>query len=238
MAVKIVACAIGGVFAALFALGPAGADDPTEDDLFEAADQIAGFPGVEDLFKMCPADYWASRRPWWRAVFGEGREWRLASCQQDLSQCVKDCVDGHKGSACTSVAQVLQEHDDETFDQDVRYGFALGCALGSATGCTNRGAGIRNYLTDIDPFMNVDWKTRHVCLVRTFAVACAAGSAWGCSMEGQAYRLGEGVKTDFTKARARFNRACRLSPGVERDEPGYGSCRFARRQLSYMVDNE
>ncbi|TRW96000.1 hypothetical protein FNJ84_14235 [Paracoccus sp. M683] len=110
--------------------------------------------------------------------------------------------------------------------------------MGHPSGCTNRGATIRNVATPIDPISVGDRETALTCIKRTFAIACSAENAWGCAMEGQALRLGEGGPVDKTTARDRLDYACVLSGETEKSDSTLAPCRFAKQQLELLNNKE
>jgi TPR repeat protein len=107
--------------------------------------------------------------------------------------------------------------------------FAVACATGSAGGCTNRGAGIRNGFYDDDPFTGKSDEVRDACLFRTFEKTCLMDDPWGCTMHGMSFQYGEGVEADTEVAREFYLRSCAL-------EPDFAACETAREQID-EIDN-
>lgn len=221
---------------ATIALNPANAEDPSITQLNRAADQIATVEGIDMLMQTCPADTKDSRISWWRSLFNT--DWSRQACEADLQTCADACTNSDNGSACRALARVFEAKDIVAYDLARRQSYTLACTLGSASGCTNRGASLRNAISNIDPYSQTDAPTLEACHTRLFTAACADGDAWGCAMEGQARRLGEGAPKDIGTAVRRLNKACSISSGVEGEETAAAPCRFARRQLQKVRDNK
>ncbi len=216
---------------------PARAQDITDADLRRAADRIAAVQGIDTLMQTCPADTKGSRTPWLRWLFNVQGPWALNTCSANFDQCLDACTKSSDGTACRAVARVVEANNKETYDLTRRQGYTLACALGNASGCTNRGANLRNAISEIDPYSQTDAAILEDCHTRLFAAACTDGDAWGCAMEGQARRLGEGGPQDIGIAIKRLNKACTISNGAEGQETGAAPCRFAKRQLELIQDN-
>jgi hypothetical protein len=97
----------------------------------------------------------------------------------------------------------------------MRLAHAHSCALGTAAGCTNRAARIRNLPDDLDPLWALSDADRISCLARTFRLACDNDDPWGCLMAGQSAALGEGSSPDLAQAQKDFERTCDLAPDKE-----------------------
>lgn len=216
------------------ALLPASAQQVSPSDLNRAADQVADVDGINRLMRTCPADTKDTRISGWRTLFNLNGDWSLSSCEADIQTCTDACTSAHNGNACRALARVFESTDIDTYDLARRQSYTLACTLGNASGCTNRGANLRNAISDIDPYSQTAPQTLEACHTRLFAAACADGDAWGCAMEGQAHRLGEGSPIDLETARKRFNKTCAISDGEEGSQTGSAPCRFATRHLEQM----
>lgn len=224
---------IGTVLAFSRSAEDSRADPPDAAALHRAADRIGAVPDIAALLATCPADAWLSR-----ADTAGGGIWQQAACMRDFDGCVADCVSGNSATACRTTARAIELSDDPyamdpMIDLSRRQAYALACALGSASSCTNRGAALRNagHLAP-DPLSALARPARDLCLYRSFASACDAGSAWGCAMSGQSYHLGEGVARDDARARVQLLRACADSTGPEPEDTARAPCRFARNLLA------
>jgi TPR repeat protein len=213
-------------------------DPPDAIALQQAAERIGTAADIDALLATCPADVWLTRADEaGRGIWGEG------SCLRDFGDCVEACVTDSSPSACRYTARAIELSDDPfamdpAIDLSRRQAYALACALGSAQGCTNRGAALRNAARLApDPLSDLDPSLRDLCLHRSFALACDAGSAWGCAMSGQAYHLGEGVERDDAQARTQLQRACVDSAGIEPEDAARAPCRFARDLLARMTSD-
>ena len=223
-------------FALLVIAGPILADAPSKSELRHAASRIVDVRDIKVLTQTCPADIWRARRTWRHWLFWEGKKWDEVDCRNNISACTTECIDRLNGSACRAIALVLEKYGLPEFDMERRHGYSLACALGNPSGCTNRGATIRNAKTPSDAISHHTTEENLTCLYRTFSIACTALDAWGCAMEGLAHRLGQGTPVDYKKARARYNRTCSLSRGPEKKETGEAPCRFATDQLRLLKD--
>lgn len=200
----------------------------------QAGDRVAAVDGIDDVFASCPADIWRKRQAntLWSNM--TNKDWSETTCNNAFADCVNACVDRRRGDACRQVARVIEVHGMPEGDIDRRKLNALACSLGNPSGCTNRGAEIRNSAIVEDALSQADREVRNICLFRSFDISCSAGDAWGCSMLGQSFRLGEGVQTDRMQAAANYERACALHPGPEEERTEYAPCRFARNGLEAL----
>lgn len=217
---------------------PAHADKPSESELLYAVSRLEAVADIDVLNQSCPADVWKTRQTWRLWLLGAGKEWKTLECKKRLEQCTDECVDRLNSSACFAVAHALKDYKTRALVLLKSRAYSLACALGRPSGCTNRGAIIRNVKAISDLEFRRTPQDTQLCLYRTFSLACAEEDAWGCSMEGQAHRLGEGTPLDFKLARARYSKACMLSPGKEKEETEAAPCRFANRQLQIMEDTD
>jgi hypothetical protein len=214
------------------------ADPPGAAALQQAADRLANVPGIVDLLATCPADAWLSR-----VDMAAGDIWQQGACLSDFDGCLEACVAGNSATACRTTARAIELSDDPyamdpAIDLSRRQAYALACALGSASGCTNRAAALRNAAQVApDPLSDLTQGARDLCLYRSFSSACDAGSEWGCAMSGQSYHLGEGTTRDEARARVQLLRACEGSTGVEPEDTAHAPCRFARNLLARIEES-
>jgi hypothetical protein len=204
--------------------------------LAAAGARVAAVEGIEALFAACPADIWSTRRDAPSLLAPTRKVWTEVSCQRDFDDCVTACVDRGGADACRQVARAIEVHGLPEVNMARRHANALACALGNPSGCTNRGAEIRNSWIAEETFSGGNGRrgARDLCLFRTFEIACAAENAWGCAMSGQAFQLGEGVAADADRAEVQYRRACALHLGPEEERSEYAPCRFARSGLATM----
>ena len=179
---------------------------------------------LQALWRRCPADIY--RRSATAGTASSDVE--RAQCQADPASCHAACFQEHNENACFSLALAIEaRHDKEASLNYQEPLFARACASGSAGGCTNRAAGIRNGQYENDPFTTKPERARNACLFRSFQVACLAGDAWGCTMYGQSYENGEGVAADSAKAAEAYRKSCQISAA-------FAACDYARSQLKTM----
>ncbi|MHB2264363.1 SEL1-like repeat protein [Aliihoeflea sp. PC F10.4] len=186
-------------------------------------------PVFAEQYAQCPADLFESERPIWRIIVPD-QDLDQFVCEQNAMHCYQRCTQSSAGGACLGLALALQDSDD---DKDGRYHqqlFTRACSLGDASGCTNRGAGIRNGSYEDDPFVTMDESGRNACLFRTFETACGEDSEWGCAMLGQAHRFGEGTPRDIEKAKIAYENACGTNDT-------FAACRFATSALDEIGEN-
>lgn len=227
--------------AALFALAPvlslgpgaSRADEAPAAPVFnkaEAAEISAPLrqdPALLRSFGTCPADTFARERPFWRWAFAPRRPTERR-CAREPASCYVLCTWWSNAPACFDLALALEHHSLDVADiLDKERLYALACAGGFPAGCTNRAAGIRNGGYAEDPFRDAPRADTDACLARSFRLDCDRRGAWGCAMLGQAYRLGEGVAAEASRARAAFDMACAINPD-------FAACTFAKRQLAEM----
>ena len=225
-----------GLFIALSAPLQAQGADP--DDLGILVEKLATVPDMQSLMRQCPADIWRTRQSLRQRMLGPRGLWRSEQCRDQIAKCARACTDELNSSACFAAARVLETDQAGRFVLQSRQAFALTCALGRASGCINRAAGLRNSPLASDEFSDRRTPDSLHCLRRSFALACAEGIAWGCAMEGQSLRLGEGGPVDPQEARARFGRACALGAGQTGGDTIPAACRFAKDQLRILRERE
>ncbi len=224
--------------ALLFVPAVALADPPGSVALDRAADRLHASVEVGDAIAACPADLWRTRLTLWHRVFGAGDGWTVEGCRLRFGDCAGDCLDASDGSACLHMARIFEKDEERRYVMPAREAYALACASGDPSGCTNRGAGIRNVPLDEDALSLRSGEEMAPCLMRSFAIACAAGDAWGCAMERQAHRLGEDGPVDAGTARERLTRACVLSSEKGSEGTEAAPCRFARGQMGRLSGKE
>lgn len=208
-----------------------GAIDPVQAEDKPAADGAELFAplyrklkddsALQALWRRCPADIY-------RRNGTASSDVETAQCQADPASCHAACFEEHNENACFSLALALEGRPDKEASlnyQELLY--ARACASGSAGGCTNRAAGIRNGQYENDPFTTKPERVRNACLFRSFQVACLAGDAWGCTMYGQSYENGEGVAVDSAKAAEAYRKSCKISAD-------FAACDYAKSQLKTM----
>lgn len=133
-------------------------------------------------------------------------------CANDPASCLKQCIEDRNGALCHDLAYVLEENEKEITPRYGRMMYAQACATGWPLSCTNRGAGIRNFMQDDDPFLGKDEAETNICLNSTFEQMCDEKDAWGCYMTGSSYSEGEGREINETKAEEYYKRACEVDP--------------------------
>lgn len=202
-------------------------------DLAPVIGALNSHPGAQELLPRCPADVFKTQLPWMQRVTGLSGGYLKGSCAKSVQACAAACLEDKHGRACLSLGRLLEPRGRDARDMARRAAYGLACAYGQASGCTNRGASLRNAPRERDP-LALNGEPREACLMRSFETACTAGDAWGCAMAGQAHRLGEGGPPDALKARARLSRTCVISGAEAGKETRSAPCRFARRQLERM----
>lgn len=125
------------------------------------------------------------------------------------------------------MALAFQENESAVAPRYAQLMFSMACALGKASGCTNRGAHLRNAADEGDPLDSLSQEERDRCQFRSFKIACEKSDNWGCSMLGQAYHTGEGAKKNLSRARRYYKKSCKL-------DPDFAACAFARGALKSM----
>lgn len=213
------------------------AEEPGKDQLESVQSQLNNLDYMPKLLTSCPADIMGKRNTFWRRLTASSHSWSETGCKNNFSVCVNACLSSNNSVACFNMARVFEILDDTTYALAKRQGFALSCALGNASGCTNRGATLRNAEIDEDPFFATNMGDKNLCFARTFSKACSKNDEWGCAMEGQSHRLGEGTPVDLIKARKRLEKACLLSNENKDSDTERAPCRFAKWQMQLIDDH-
>jgi hypothetical protein len=176
------------------------------------AKQVNKSKKFNTYFKQCPAAHFGKEKSLMistaNAILGqEELDQHLCSFTPEL--CLSICLDGGT-DACLSLAQAL-----ETVGTDKQIGvipgrkaYALACATGSGSGCTNRGGGLLNYPTEADPLSQSAAASLYACTFALFQKGCKDDDGWGCVMLGQAYGRGQGVEKDINLSKQSFAKAC------------------------------
>src|SRR5262245_54645676 len=151
----------------------------------------------------CPADVMPAQET--KSGYFKGR------CENILERCVQNCRAGDAPD-CYAAAQILlRVKKDSSVPQAL---FLRACAMGVASGCTNRAAS-----------MDLEGGSHSACAIRTFTVACESGDPWACTTIGLHLIRGTGIAKDLNHARQVLSRSC-LRYG-DTDE----ACRAAKRLL-------
>lgn len=192
----------------------------------EVYKRIDASPKLRERHAMCPADLFEVDAPFWLNTMHPPRI-DPDQCLKDPDQCLAGCLDGRSFAACFTMAITLQMNQPEEKSRYFEMLFAEACATGSAGGCTNRAAAIRNGSYFDDPFDDVDEAEAMTCVFRSFEVTCAEGDAWGCTMLGQAYHHGEGVEADSAAARRYYEKSCEIAPN-------FAACEMAKEKTAVL----
>ncbi len=178
------------------------------------------------MLRQCPADVFGKRQA--TARVSRAATGSKASCEANPAACFRACIQAADGDACLRLAHTFQGHDEVVRPLHAETLFTLACASGEGSGCTNRGAGIRNGDFAGDPFKRKPDHVQESCQYRSFKIACEQDDAWGCAMLGQSYEYGEGTRGNAALARAAYEKSCRLAPDFE-------ACDFAKPRLEDLA---
>lgn len=118
-------------------------------------------------------------------------------CAAGLDGCLARCQ-GDDATACYAAALEVQAEGGRPRLEGAL--FLRACALGHASGCTNRAAALATSVTSTPE--------EDACAARTFEISCARRDPWGCTMLGRGLAEGLGVDRDVERARAVLPRAC------------------------------
>ena len=171
--------------------------------------------GLQRFYRMCPADVAGKLSTLFASLAPSNRR----DCSADPEACYRACAE-HDGKACFDLAQALEDARPPVDYRVIKPLFAVACALGDASGCTNRASALRN--VDGDDPLDHAAESADACEFRSFKYACAHDDAWGCAMLGQAALNGEGVARDPAMAQRSFAASCLI-------EPESDACRFAKK---------
>lgn len=220
------------LFLTLFCPPVLAQEGPNAAQLSNYAERLAEVDAMDSLMLSCPAEVMGTRISRWRRFLQNGEDWSAGKCRAQPDVCATACLERAHGAACRSLARVLELAPEHRFDS--RRAYTLACALGDASGCTNRAAGLRNSPLPQDHYSQRPMPEKASCLAQSFAASCAAEDAWGCAMQGQALWLGEGVAQDLSAARRRLNKACALSTETTKSASESAPCRFANSLLEEL----
>lgn len=141
---------------------------------------------LSHMLRQCPADMFGKRRR--AASVTRASATAKASCEDSPGACFRACIQAADGEACLRLAHTFQSHDEVVRPIYAQTLFTLACASGEGSGCTNRGAGIRNRDYPGDLFKQKPERVQESCQYRSFRIACEQDDAWGCAMLGQSYQ--------------------------------------------------
>ncbi len=191
-----------------FSLASEAQTTPDQRSVAQVAAAIDADPKLTRLLGQCPAP-----------VYRRAKENSAAadSCDSHLGECLTACRNGD-GEQCFKLGLAIQKSGEKPLHAQIM--FTAACANGKGSGCTNRGAGMRNGDYDGDPFAKRSKSAREQCQFRSFRTACGLNDAWGCAMLAQAYANGEGVKRSRTDAQRASDKSCELAPNFAACESG------------------
>ncbi|MEM1376554.1 MAG: hypothetical protein AAGG69_04115 [Pseudomonadota bacterium] len=135
-------------------IGAANASElvPQEQAALEKAlSHMQSNAGVAESFAMCPADVYRTQMPFWRKLTGYNKSMRLAQCREDPVACADMCFNRNDPRACYLISRVFQDEEFGQAESVYAQSFAYACATGAPSGCTNRGASMRNAPLFDDP---------------------------------------------------------------------------------------
>ena len=178
------------------------------------------------LYRTCPADTYRKEATLF-SLLGTEDGMDIETCSADLKFCFDKCISGKSGGACFSLARTLQDHGAPAMDQHYEPLFALACAIGKSSGCTNRAAGMRNGGYEKDPSGDWEAAAAEFCQRRTFKIACDGSDAWGCAMYGQSLYFAEGGPADLNGAKQAFSNSCAIREESE-------ACEFAKEYMEQI----
>ncbi len=173
--------------------------------------------------RACPADVFRKEASLGGLLLGSEAV-TSEYCAAHPEECYRTCVGKRSGEHCFRLALAFQENESAVAPRYAQLMFSMACALGKASGCTNRGAHLRNVADEGDPLDSLSQEEKDRCQLRSFRIACSKNDNWGCAMLGQAYHNGEGAKKNPSLARRYYKKSCKL-------DPDFAACAFARGAL-------
>lgn len=216
---------------ALLAAPAAAAPPPPPKLAPEQARTIAALldadPTVAAAAKMCPAEAFGRIKGRSGSRFDEA-----IYCAHAPVACAQNCLAHDSAAYCIGLALYFSANEDVVAPLQTLRLFALACAEGEPSGCTNRASIIRDTQTSGDPFLEVGPQAKASCEHRGFALACAKEDSWGCAMLGQSLAAGEGTTPDPAAARRAWTRACTISE--KSGQPEFPACLFAKRGMEQL----
>ena len=179
-------------------------------------------------YQACPADVFRKDATLGAPPLGDNADVTAAHCAKHPFECYAACTTKRSGEHCYRLALALQEQEKTIQPRYAQMMFQMACALGEASGCTNRASHLRNAASEGDPLTRLEPQAQDICEFRSFSVACERDDPWGCTMLGQAYKNGEGVRKSFAAARRFYMKSCRLNPD-------FVACEYARSALNEIA---
>ncbi len=194
--------------------------------LKSVAKKVDGHEKFNTYFNQCPAKHFGKEQSLitnvMNVVLGaEELDQHLCSLSPEL--CLSICLDGD-ANVCLSLAQALEGAGthEEIGTTPGRKTYALACATGSASGCTNRGGGLLNYPSEADPLSQNLKSNGYACTFELFKTGCEHNDAWGCAMLGEAYGRGQGAEKNLSVSKQKLTKACVLDAEDE-------ACSYAKQ---------
>lgn len=183
------------------------------------------YPSFEKYLNICPADHFGSEKSRLLDFINNmvmDNEIDQNTCKLMPELCLMMCKDG-ESEGCLSLAQALESDEDNEGVGALpgRKAYAMACAAGDPSGCTNRGGGMINYPIDGDAMSKLPDDKKHQCTFKLFSVACTNKDAWGCAMLSRAYALGEGTEVNKDAVKTSIESACS-------EDPEDGACNHAK----------
>lgn len=179
-------------------------------------------------YQACPADVFRKDATLGALLLGDNADVTATHCAKHPRECYTACATKRSGEHCYRLALALQKQEKTVQPRYAQMMFQMACALGEASGCTNRASHLRNAASEGDPLTSLEPQAQETCQFRSFSVACEKDDPWGCTMLGQAYKNGEGVRKSFAAARRSYKKSCRLNPD-------FVACEYARSALNEIA---
>lgn len=221
----LAACAI------FFAAGAAAQDKTESFNADEARAVAAALDRDQNMlatYQACPADVFRKEASLGALLLGDDAEVTAEHCARRPSECLSACATRRSGEHCFRLALAFQNNEATIQPRYAQIMFQMACALGKASGCTNRAAHLRNAAGESDPLTALDKSAQEKCQFRSFKLACEKDDPWGCAMLGQAYRNGEGASESGALARRYYKKSCSLNPD-------FAACAFSRGAMRDMA---
>lgn len=227
---KIIRAAIAAI-ALLCATSVAAEEKPAAFNAEEARAAIAAIDRDQTIlsrYGACPADIFRKDATLGALLLGDDADVTAEHCVKHPLECFTACTAKRGGEHCYRLALAFQEQEATVQPRYAQMMFQMACALGKASGCTNRAAHLRNAASEGDPLTSLAPNEQDKCEFRSFSIACEKDDPWGCTMLGQAYKNGEGAAKSHAQARRFFRKSCRLNPD-------FAACEYARSSLNEIA---
>lgn len=147
----------------------------------------------------------------------------ISTCENNKFKCYQLCLKGD-GVACYFSALSLQAANYKFPAEQL---FQRSCELGVASGCTNRAAGMLNFIEQLTA-------EQKKCIFSTFEKTCDWRDPWGCTMFADQLISEKNTKPNYKKALDVLNYSCKYG----NDDPACQSAKELREFINSKIKHQ